>query len=64
MERKLCRCLKESEPDLIILDVLMPRLDGREVLRQLRHSGNWIPIILLTQVGEVQRAGNGSRRGC
>jgi DNA-binding response OmpR family regulator len=41
-----------SEPDLIILDVLMPRLDGREVLRRLRRSGNWVPIILLTQVGE------------
>jgi DNA-binding response OmpR family regulator len=41
-----------SEPDLIILDVLMPKLDGREVLRRLRRSGNWVPIILLTQVGE------------
>ena len=40
-------------PDLLVLDVLMPRLDGREVLRQLRQSGNWIPIILLTQVGEA-----------
>ena len=42
-----------SQPDLLVLDVLMPRLDGREVLRQLRQSGNWIPIILLTQVGEA-----------
>jgi DNA-binding response OmpR family regulator len=40
-------------PDLLILDVLMPRMDGREVLRQLRQSGNWTPIILLTQVGEA-----------
>ena len=40
-------------PDLLVLDVLMPRLDGREVLRQLRKAGNWIPIILLTQVGEA-----------
>ncbi len=39
-------------PDLIILDILMPRLDGREVLRRLRQAGNWTPIILLTQVGE------------
>ncbi len=44
-------------PDLIVLDVLLPRLDGREVLRRLRHAGNWTPVILLTQVGEsVERA--------
>ena len=39
-------------PDLIVSDVLMPRLDGREMLRRLRRGGDWIPIILLTQVGE------------
>ncbi len=38
-------------PNLIILDVLMPRLDGREVLRRLRRENNWTPTILLTQVG-------------
>jgi len=39
-------------PDLIVLDILMPRVDGREVLRRLRQAGNWTPVILLTQVGE------------
>lgn len=46
--------LKEVEsylPDLIILDVLMPRMDGRQVLRQLRGQDDWTPVILLTQVG-------------
>jgi DNA-binding response OmpR family regulator len=42
-----------GHPDLLVLDVLMPRLDGREVLRRLRQDGNWIPILLLTQVGEA-----------
>jgi DNA-binding response OmpR family regulator len=40
-------------PELIIMDVLMPKLDGREALRRLRQTGNWIPVILLTQVGEA-----------
>lgn len=42
-----------SPPNLIVLDVLMPVLDGRETLRRLRQDGNWTPIILLTRVGEA-----------
>lgn len=49
--------LPKANPDLIVLDVLLPRLDGRSVLRELRRAGNWIPVILLTQVGSpVERA--------
>ena len=43
-------------PDLIVLDVLMPHLDGRETLRRLRLRDDWTPVILLTQVtGTAQR---------
>jgi DNA-binding response OmpR family regulator len=50
-EAALSRMVDYS-PDLLVLDVLMPRLDGREVLRRMRSAGNWTPVILLTQVGE------------
>lgn len=43
----------DYKPNLIVLDVLMPKIDGREVLRRLRRSGDMSPIILLTQVGEA-----------
>lgn len=41
-----------TRPDLVVLDVLMPRLDGRETLRRIRRDDRWLPVILLTQVGE------------
>jgi DNA-binding response OmpR family regulator len=39
--------------DLIILDVLLPRLDGFKVCQQLRRTGRTMPILLLTALDEV-----------
>ncbi|MBM4350423.1 MAG: response regulator transcription factor [Deltaproteobacteria bacterium] len=38
-----------SKPyDLILLDILLPQKDGREILKELREKGNQIPVIFLT----------------
>lgn len=50
---------RRIKPDLILLDVQMPRLDGLEVCRQLRREPDFAraPIILLTAAGqEADRA--------
>jgi len=39
---------KTQKPDLIILDIMLPVLDGYEVCRRLRMEGNRTPIIMLT----------------
>jgi len=40
--------IANAEPDAVILDVLMPGVDGIEVCRQLRMTGNDLPVLMLT----------------
>jgi DNA-binding response OmpR family regulator len=44
--------LKQASPDLVILDIMLPEMDGFEVCRAIRQTSN-IPIIMLTARGEV-----------
>lgn len=43
---------RERKPDLVILDVMLPRLNGLNVCRTLRADGNDVPIIMLTARGQ------------
>jgi DNA-binding response OmpR family regulator len=41
------------QPDVILLDMMMPKMDGISLLRQLRHKNEWgkrVPVLLLTNV--------------
>ena len=42
-----------DKPDLVVLDVMMPIVDGFETCRRLRASGNQVPILMLTARTEV-----------
>jgi two-component system response regulator MprA len=43
-----------AQPDAVILDVLMPGVDGLEVCRRLRRSGSRVPVLMLTARDEVE----------
>jgi DNA-binding response OmpR family regulator len=43
---------REKKPDLLILDLMLPKLSGYEICRKLRAEGNQVPILMLTARGE------------
>ncbi|AFZ46365.1 response regulator receiver sensor signal transduction histidine kinase [Cyanobacterium stanieri PCC 7202] len=49
-------CLEDVQPDLILLDVMMPELDGIEVCRQIKDRPKWksIPIIMVTALNSKE----------
>ncbi|HKV07817.1 MAG TPA: response regulator [Thermoanaerobaculia bacterium] len=53
-------------PDLILLDIVMPKMDGFEVCRRLRAEGTTreTPIILVTTKGEEDHMQRGFESGC
>lgn len=44
----------EVQPDLVVLDVMMPGLDGFEVVRRMRQEGLWAPVLFLTARDAVE----------
>jgi two-component system response regulator MprA len=43
----------ENDPDTVILDVMMPQLDGWEVVRRIREGGASVPVLMLTAKDEI-----------
>lgn len=48
-----------EKPDLILLDVMMPKLDGFAVCAELRRLGHAVPVLMLTAKGQIEDRVNG-----
>jgi two-component system OmpR family response regulator len=57
------RNVKAATPDVIVLDVNMPEIDGFEVCRRLRRDGVQVPVIFLTARDEMDDLRTGFRQG-
>jgi two-component system, OmpR family, alkaline phosphatase synthesis response regulator PhoP len=53
----------ETKPDLIVLDLMLPGMDGYTVLDHLRSAGNKVPVLILTARGEETDKISGFRLG-
>jgi two-component system, OmpR family, response regulator MprA len=61
--RDAIRTLSAASPDAVILDVLMPGLDGLEVCRRIRASGDRTPVLMLTARTDVSQRVAGLEAG-
>ena len=50
--KEALKLFKDYEPDLVVLDVMMPKLDGYGVCQELRKDSD-VPIVMLTALGDV-----------
>ncbi len=51
--REAIRSIADAPPDAVVLDVLMPGIDGLEVCRRIRAAGDTTPVLMLTARAEV-----------
>jgi DNA-binding response OmpR family regulator len=44
---------KKEKPNLILLDIILPKIDGFDVLKNLKEEGSKIPVIVLTNLSDI-----------
>ena len=61
--RKGLDAARRAPPDLVVLDLMLPEMDGYRVLRELRQGGQTMPVLILTARGEEADKVRGLRLG-
>jgi len=47
-------CIEREAPDIVLIDLMMPKMNGQECIRQIRHKGLKLPIVAFTAVDDPE----------
>lgn len=47
-------CVEQEQPDVILIDLMMPKMNGQECIRQLRLKGLTLPIVAFTAIDDPE----------
>jgi len=63
--KKAFRLLTQKTPDLLVLDIVLPHIDGWEILRKIREKKQFrdLPVIILSNLGQRQEVKKGLELG-
>lgn len=57
-------CIEETTPDIILIDLMMPRMSGQECVRQIRRKGIEVPIVAFTAIDDPLIHDEARAAGC
>jgi two-component system, OmpR family, response regulator VicR len=57
-------CVDEVKPDIILIDLMMPKMNGQECVRQIRQMGLSLPIIAFTALDDAEVHKEAMDAGC
>jgi len=57
--------LKEKKPDLVVLDIVLPHIDGWEILANIKTNSNWkeLKVMILSNLGQKEEVEKGMSLG-
>lgn len=57
-------CVSEANPDVILIDLMMPKMNGQECIKELRNRGIQVPIVAFTALDDPEVHQEARDAGC